>query len=73
MTVYARYLAPSSAGTVGASALRLVARAAHWLGYLHDRARERRYLAELDDRLLRDIGLSRADVAHELSKPFWRW
>jgi uncharacterized protein YjiS (DUF1127 family) len=35
-------------------------------------ARQRRQLAELDDRLLRDIGLTRADVGAELRKPFWR-
>ena len=33
-------------------------------------ARERRALQHLDDRLLRDIGLSRADVGDELRSPF---
>ena len=33
-------------------------------------ARERRALQQLDDRLLRDIGLSRADVGVELQPPF---
>ena len=37
-----------------------------------DRARQRRHLGELDDRLLRDIGLSRADVDQEISRPFWQ-
>lgn len=37
-----------------------------------ERARQRRQLSELDDRLLRDIGLSRAEVEHEISRPFWR-
>jgi uncharacterized protein YjiS (DUF1127 family) len=36
-----------------------------------DRVRQRRHLGELDDRLLRDIGLSRAEVEHEISRPFW--
>lgn len=35
------------------------------------RARQRRDLAELEPRLLRDIGLSRADAAMEAAKPFW--
>jgi uncharacterized protein YjiS (DUF1127 family) len=35
------------------------------------RARSRTELAALDDRTLRDIGLSRADVWAELDKPFW--
>lgn len=39
---------------------------------LHDRAQERRRLARLDDRLLRDIGLDRATADTEAGKPFWR-
>ena len=35
-------------------------------------ARQRRQLARLDDYMLRDIGLSRADVEPEIKKPFWR-
>jgi len=37
-----------------------------------ERTRQRRQLAELDDYMLRDIGLTRADVAGETRKPFWR-
>jgi uncharacterized protein YjiS (DUF1127 family) len=37
-----------------------------------DRMRQRRQLAELDDRLLQDIGVSRADIENEISRPFWR-
>jgi uncharacterized protein YjiS (DUF1127 family) len=37
-----------------------------------ERARERRFLAELDDRALHDIGLSRSDAEREAAKPFWR-
>ena len=36
-----------------------------------ERARQRYRLAELDDRMLKDIGLSRADVTREVEKPFW--
>jgi uncharacterized protein YjiS (DUF1127 family) len=36
------------------------------------RARERRDLATLDDRMLRDIGITRIDVLRECRKPFWR-
>ena len=36
------------------------------------RAAQRRHLAALDDALLRDIGISRADAVREAAKPFWR-
>jgi uncharacterized protein YjiS (DUF1127 family) len=38
----------------------------------HERARQRRQLRSLSTHMLRDIGLSRADVEGEASKPFWR-
>ncbi len=37
-----------------------------------ERSRSRSDLAKFDDRMLRDIGISRADVWHEINKPFWR-
>jgi uncharacterized protein YjiS (DUF1127 family) len=36
------------------------------------RARERRQLLTLDERMLKDIGASRVDAWQEASKPFWR-
>jgi uncharacterized protein YjiS (DUF1127 family) len=36
------------------------------------RSRDRAQLAMLDDRMLRDIGITRADVWRECNKPFWR-
>ena len=38
----------------------------------HERARQRRHLGNLSDDMLRDLGLSRADVLAETDKPFWR-
>jgi uncharacterized protein YjiS (DUF1127 family) len=38
---------------------------------LQARSESRRALADLDDRLLRDIGLDRVDARREASKPFW--
>ncbi len=37
-----------------------------------ERDRQRRHLAALDDRLLSDIGISRAEAAREAAVPFWR-
>jgi uncharacterized protein YjiS (DUF1127 family) len=37
-----------------------------------ERQRTRRDLACLDDRMLRDIGLSRYEVELELRRPWWR-
>jgi uncharacterized protein YjiS (DUF1127 family) len=34
-------------------------------------ARSRRQLAQLDERLLRDIGLDRGTARHEATKGFW--
>lgn len=36
------------------------------------RFRGREALARLDDRSLRDIGLTRCDALREANKPFWR-
>jgi uncharacterized protein YjiS (DUF1127 family) len=36
------------------------------------RARSRADLAQMSDRDLQDIGITRAEAAHESAKPFWR-
>jgi uncharacterized protein YjiS (DUF1127 family) len=36
------------------------------------RARERAQLREMSERLLRDIGVTRAQASEEAGKPFWR-
>ena len=38
----------------------------------HERGKMRRQLLTLDDRLLRDIGITRLDAQNEADKPFWR-
>jgi uncharacterized protein YjiS (DUF1127 family) len=43
-----------------------------WLLRVQARSRQRRRLMEMDDRLLRDIGLDRAQVKAEAGKPFWK-
>jgi uncharacterized protein YjiS (DUF1127 family) len=37
----------------------------------HELARQRRALLRLDDHMLKDIGLSRADALREADRPFW--
>ncbi len=37
-----------------------------------ERRRQRRALQALPDHLLHDIGVSRAEVAQEADKPFWK-
>lgn len=38
----------------------------------YDRHLQRRDLSEIDDHLLRDLGLTREDVRRECAKSFWR-
>ncbi len=52
--------------------LNLVSRVFGRLIVWQERAEQRHALAMLDDRQLKDIGLSRADIVREISKPFWR-
>ena len=47
-------------------------RLAELLTVWESRARERRYLSEMPDRMLRDLGISRSDARRESEKPFWR-
>ncbi len=37
-----------------------------------ERASQRQALASLDDRLLKDLGITRGEAAQEARKPFWR-
>jgi uncharacterized protein YjiS (DUF1127 family) len=51
---------------------RTVAGVVEYLLRCLDRSRQRHVLERLDDAMLRDLGLSRADVMRETDKPFWR-
>lgn len=55
-------------GRLHAALLRIIDLVALW----QDRATQRRELAALDHRMLRDIGVDRATAVEEASKPFWR-
>lgn len=43
-----------------------------WLARCYGRYLQRIALADLDHRLLEDIGLTEKDVRRECEKPFWR-
>lgn len=47
---------------------RLVGTIEGWI----ERRRQRRALLQLNDHMLKDIGVSRADAWREGAKPFWR-
>ncbi len=52
-------------------ALRALERVCDLLLGWQERAQQRRHLESLSDHMLRDIGLSRADVLAETTKRFW--
>ena len=54
----------AGAASLAARLLRLVARLADRLIERQDAWRQREQLRSLDDRMLRDLGLSRADILH---------
>ena len=60
-----------TAAWFGEFLLEAAARAVRTLLSWQERDRQRRALAQLDARMLNDIGLSRAEVDLELRKPFW--
>ncbi len=61
-----------TAAWFGEILLDAVTRALRTLLTWQERDRQRRALAQLDARMLKDVGLSRAEVAMELRKPFWQ-
>ncbi len=64
-------LAGGSAPRRTASAAPIVAPLLDLFSTWFERVRERRQLRALDDRMLKDIGLTRADVEYETQKRFW--
>jgi len=59
---------PKVSVTLMAGLRRVVHNVHEW----NDRSRQRQALAELDDHLLKDIGIARSAAAVEASQPFWR-
>ncbi len=61
-----------TAASFGEILLEAAERALRTLLTWQERDRQRRALAQLDARMLKDVGLSRVEVAMELRKPFWQ-
>ena len=57
---------------LGRRAARLLASARGILREWRERSRGRQEIATLDDRSLRDIGLTRSEAEFVANKPFWR-
>ncbi len=43
-----------------------------WIGRCAARANQRQALFEMDERMLKDIGITRYEAVFEAQKPFWR-
>jgi uncharacterized protein YjiS (DUF1127 family) len=67
LLVHVANTAAQAPGRVGSMLAVALVTALDWRA----RATERRSLAELDDRMLRDLGLTRGDVYKECRKHFW--
>ncbi len=59
-------------GETFAGLLRLPSTILDTLLFWQDRAAQRSRLNTLDDRMLKDIGVSRAEAVREAAIPFWR-
>ena len=54
------------------SAFALVRRLGAWCVRCQQRYEQRRHLAELDERMLKDVGITPRQAERESAKPFWR-
>jgi uncharacterized protein YjiS (DUF1127 family) len=70
--VNVRALNANTARQLGRSLLSTLLRLSETVWTWRARVRSRHDLARFSDHLLKDIGISRADVYRETSKPFWR-
>ncbi len=70
MTV--RHIDHTASGRSGSALIATGAALFRLLWWWRYRSRHRRALAELDDYMLRDIGLTRREIEAEARKPFWR-
>jgi uncharacterized protein YjiS (DUF1127 family) len=71
MTLFALPSAAALAHRAAHAVSTLVAGVPNTLYTWQQRCRMRRELAHLDERLLRDMGISRYDAVREARRPFW--
>lgn len=62
---------PRSKGRAHSAVVVLLRRAWKQVKRWHQVAEQRRLLASMPDATLKDLGLSRADVEHEVQRSFW--
>lgn len=51
---------------------RVLRRSVERLLQWQERAEQRWHLTRMDERMLKDLGISRVDACREANKPFWR-
>jgi uncharacterized protein YjiS (DUF1127 family) len=62
----------SEFGGLSGNMVKLLVSAVATMMVWYERSRQRRHLAQLDERMLRDIGLNRGDVEREIQKRPWQ-
>jgi uncharacterized protein YjiS (DUF1127 family) len=67
-----RVATPSAQRRASDRSQTLLGRAVALLREWRRRSRSRVELATLEERMLRDIGVTRVEIWHEINKPFWR-
>ena len=72
MTALTTLVAPSSRSQAFAAIATAVVRVARWLADAWRHRHDAAALASFDDRMLADIGLTRADLNDALAEPLWR-
>jgi uncharacterized protein YjiS (DUF1127 family) len=63
---------PARRIAIGGSVRAALGRFAAWCARCHARHEQRQRLTELDERMLKDVGISPGQAAEESAKPWWR-
>ena len=66
------FIGVSEPTDVGSTVRRLATKAIDTVYEWNRRSRQRKHLSTLDDRFLRDMGISGEQARAEFGKPFWR-